>query len=84
MQQDRRRLFDAVSNICLPFFTILGFSLTALKMPQWGLVSSLISEIFWFYSAYRAWKDANQIGILITTAIVTLVLLGGVINYWLM
>lgn len=71
-------------QIGLVGFTMLGFLLTALKYPQYGLISNLTSEIFWFYSAYRAWKEANQIGILITTAFVTVILIGGVVNYWLL
>ncbi|HEY4473698.1 MAG TPA: hypothetical protein VI957_00855 [Candidatus Paceibacterota bacterium] len=63
-------------------FTMLGFLLTGLKMPEYGLIANLISEIFWLYSSYRAWKEANQIGIFVTTILVTLVLLYGIINYW--
>ena len=84
MQNDRRRLFDIISNVCLPVFTTLGFLLTSLKLPQWGLASNLFSEIFWLYSAYRAWKDANQIGIFINTILILIILIGGVVNYWLL
>lgn len=63
-------------------FTALGFLLSALKLPQYGLTANLISEIFWIYSSYKAWKEANQIGIFITTIIITCILIGGVINYW--
>jgi len=63
-------------------FTMLGFLLTSLKLPQWGLVSNLISEIFWLYSSWRAWKEAKQFGIFITTIFVTMVLIFGVANYW--
>ncbi len=66
----------------LVIFTMLGFALTSLKMPEWGLVSNLASEVFWLYSAYRSWKEANQIGIFITTIIITFILVAGVINYW--
>jgi hypothetical protein len=79
-----RSVFDKISNVCLPIFSILGFLLVSLKLPQWGLASSLFSEIFWLYSSYRAWKDANQIGIFITTVIITFILLGGLVNYWLL
>lgn len=63
-------------------FTMLGFLLTSLKFPQYGLICNLISEIFWLYSAYKAWKEARQIGIFITTILVTLIILWGIINYW--
>jgi hypothetical protein len=84
MKNDRRRLFDTISNICLPVFTTLGFLLTSLKLPQWGLASNLFGEIFWLYSSYRAWKDANQIGIFINTILIFIILIGGVVNYWLL
>jgi len=63
-------------------FTILGFLLTGMKLPQYGLIANLISEIFWVYSAYKAWKEANQVGIFITTIVVGSIILFGVINYW--
>lgn len=69
-------------QIGLVGFTMLGFLLTSLKLPEYGIVANLTSQIFWFYSAYRAWKEANQIGMLITTCAATLIFVYGVINYW--
>lgn len=66
----------------LVIFTMLGFLLTSFKHPELGLISNLTSEVFWLYSAYRSWKEANQIGIFITTIVITFILIGGVINYW--
>lgn len=63
-------------------FTALGFLLTSLKLPQYGLIANLISQIFWLYSAYKAWQQADQIGIFIVTIFITLTLIGGIINYW--
>ncbi len=74
--------FDKIAQISLPFFTIGGFLLTSLKKPQYGLIFNLIAQVFWFYSAWQAWKRANQIGILITTFFITAIVLFGVINYW--
>ncbi|MCX6757558.1 MAG: hypothetical protein NTZ44_01590 [Candidatus Nomurabacteria bacterium] len=71
------------AQIGLVLFTLLGFLLTSLKLPQYGLVFNLVSQVFWIYSSYKAWKNANQIGIFINTLIITLVLLWGVINYWI-
>src|SRR3989338_7843252 len=48
-----------IAQVGLVSFTILGFLLTSLKLPQYGLISALISEIFWLYSFYKAWKNAN-------------------------
>ncbi len=69
-------------QVGLVFFTILGALLTSLKFPQYGLISYLISEIFWLYSSFKAWKNANQIGLFITTIVMTFIILAGVINYW--
>jgi hypothetical protein len=74
--------WDFVNNIGLIFFTMLGFLLTSLKYPQYGLLANLVSEIFWLYSAWKAWKEAKQFGILVTTFIITGILLWGVVNYW--
>jgi hypothetical protein len=63
-------------------FTGLGFLLTSLKLPQYGLIANLISQVFWLYSAYKAWREADQIGIFIVTIFITLTLISGIINYW--
>jgi len=72
------------AQVGLVLFTVLGFLLTSLKFPQYGLIFNLIAEIFWIYSSYKAWKNANQVGIFIATIIITLVVLFGVINYWIL
>lgn len=76
------KTWDRIAQVCLVGFTMLGFILTALKLPQYGLISALVSQIFWFYSSYRAWKEANQIGIFITTICISLIVILGIINYW--
>ena len=73
---------NSFMQIGLVLFTMLGFLLTSLKFPQYGLVANLISEIFWLYSSYKSWKEADQVGIFITTIVITLILLYGVLNYW--
>lgn len=83
MNAKKSSLFDQITQFALPTFTIMGFLLTSLKMPELGLVFNLISQIFWLYASYIAWKKANQIGILITTLIITVILLFGIANYWL-
>lgn len=65
-------------------FTGGGFLLTALKLPEYGLVLNLISQIFWSYSSYRAWREANQIGMFLATILITLILISGVVNYWVL
>lgn len=71
-----------LAQVGLVLFTILGFLLTSFKLPAYGLVFNLISQVFWIYSSYKAWKNANQIGIFINTLIITLIVLWGIINYW--
>jgi hypothetical protein len=70
-------------QIGLVGFTAGGFLLTSLKMPEYGLISNLVSEIFWLYASYRAWKEAKQYGVMITTLMITCILLYGVFNYWM-
>jgi hypothetical protein len=75
---------NILMQIGLVGFTMLGFLFTSLKMPQYGLIANLISEIFWLYSSYKAWKSADQIGIFITTICITIILIFGIINYWIL
>jgi len=70
------------AQISLVVFTMLGFLLTSLKLPAYGLIFNLIAQVFWLYSSYKAWKNANQVGIFINTILITLVVLWGIINYW--
>lgn len=74
--------FNGLVQVCVVSFTLLGFLLTALKLPEWGLISNLISQPFWLYSTYKSWKNADQVGAFISTVILTVVILFGVINYW--
>jgi uncharacterized membrane protein (UPF0136 family) len=76
-------MWNTTVQICLPGFTIVGYFLTASKLPQYGLIVGLVSEIFWGYASYRAWK-AGQWGIAVTTVIVTMVFIYGIINYWVL
>ncbi|MFZ2072211.1 MAG: hypothetical protein WA101_01010 [Minisyncoccia bacterium] len=76
------RYLNILVQASLVFFTIGGYLLTSFKLPQYGLIVALISQIFWFYSSYKAWKESNQIGIFITTIFMTLVISFGIFNYW--
>lgn len=76
--------WNGVAQVGLIIFTMLGFLLTSLKLPQYGLVFNLISQVFWIYSSYKAWKNANQIGMFINTLMITVILLWGIINYWIL
>ena len=65
-------------------FTTAGFLLMSLKQPQYGLILSLIAQIFWIYASYKAWKEAGQIGIFINTIALTIIFGYGVLNYWVL
>ncbi len=73
---------NTIAQISLVVFTVGGYLLISLKMPQYGLLVALVGQVFWIPASYRAWKEADQIGIFITTIFITVVVLGGVINYW--
>lgn len=76
--------FNVLMQIGLVGFTMLGFLLTALKMPEYGLVANLTSQIFWLYASWKAWKEANQFGIFVVTLCIIVILISGVVNYWLL
>ncbi len=73
---------NTLMQIGLVVCTGLGFFLTSLKLPHYGVIANLIGQVFWVYSSYRAWREANQIGIFISTVVITLILIYGVTNYW--
>ena len=84
--RERRGLIlgiNVLMQIGLVVCTGLGFLLTSLKLPHYGVIANLIGQVFWVYSSYRAWREADQIGIFISTVIITLILIYGVTNYWL-
>jgi hypothetical protein len=74
--------FNGLMQVCVVFFTMLGFLLIAFKQPGWGLISNLVSEPFWLYSSYKSWKKADQIGAFVNTVMITLILIFGVLNYF--
>jgi hypothetical protein len=77
-----KQKIDKLSQVLLPILTVFGFLLVSLKMPQYGLPIQLASQLVWLYSGYQAWKKAGQIGIFVTSLIVTVIVLFGIINYW--
>lgn len=82
MKELNRRALNNFMQVGLVSFTMLGFLLTSLKLPQYGVIANLISEVFWLYSTYKAWREADQIGMFLNTLIVSGILIFGVINYW--
>lgn len=78
----KEKLFNNVAQFALPGLTIGAQIATSLKYPQFGLIINLMAQPFWLYSSWKAYKQAGQIGILITTIIFTIITAMGIINYW--
>jgi len=80
--EKNKNLFNTITQVAIPVLTIGTQIAIALKYPQWGLVINLIAQPFWLYSAWKSYKKADQIGLLITTIMVTIVILFGIVNYF--
>lgn len=80
----KEKMFDQTVQFALPSLTIGAQIITSLKFPQWGLIINLAAQPFWMYSAWKSYKKAGQIGILINTIIMAIVITLGIINYWLL
>lgn len=78
------KLFDTTSQFAIPGFTIAAQAIISMRHPEWGLLLNLAAQPFWLYSSWRAYKGAGQIGILITSIIMTILISLGLANYWLM
>ncbi|QQS61516.1 MAG: hypothetical protein IPN70_01135 [Candidatus Moraniibacteriota bacterium] len=79
---NKEKLFNSVTQFALPGLTIGAQIATSLKYPQFGLIINLLAQPFWLYSSWKSYKQAGQIGILITTIIFTVITAMGIINYW--
>jgi hypothetical protein len=79
---ENKKLFDSTAQLALPVLTISGQVVISLKYPEWGLIINLIAQPFWLYSSWKAYKQAEQKGLFISTIIMTIVITAGVINYW--
>lgn len=79
---DKKKAFNILAQFALPALTIGAQIATSLKYPQWGLIINLVSQPFWLYSSWKAYKQAKQIGIFVTTIIFTIITALGIINYW--
>ncbi|MBI4974072.1 hypothetical protein HZC27_05685 [Candidatus Roizmanbacteria bacterium] len=80
--KSKQSLFNKITQIALPLMTISVQVAIALKLPQWGLIINMLAQPFWIYSAWKSYKQAGQIGLLITTLVVTVIIGLGIINYW--
>jgi len=77
-----KNIFNNLVQFALPSLTIGAQIATSLKFPQYGLILNLLAQPFWLYSSWKSWKQAGQIGILITTIIFAIITLFGIVNYW--
>lgn len=81
MKKQWNKGINAVTQVAIPVFTIAGFIITSMKHPEIGLIVNLCAQPFWFYSSRKSYKEAGQYGLLVTTAIITIILIGGIVNY---
>jgi len=79
-----KKTVDSLTQWMIPCLTISAQVAIALKYPQWGLVINMASQPFWLYSGWKAYNQAGQSGILITTVIFTIITAAGIINYWVL
>ncbi len=82
MNSRLKKVWEITVQVGLPAATLLGFLLISMGKPEWGVVVSLGSQVFWLYSSYHAWRGAGQLGIFINTILATMIFTYGVINYW--
>lgn len=80
----KKSAFNSVTQFIIPSLTIASMLAISLKYPQWGLLINLVAQPFWLYSGWKAYKKAGQIGIFVTTIIVTVTITFGLINYWIL
>jgi len=81
---NNKKLFNLITQIAIPVLTVSTQIAIALKYPQWGLIINMIAQPFWLYSSWKAYKKAGQIGIFITTILITFIIGFGIVNYWLL
>ena len=80
--EKNKSFFNTITQIAIPVLTVGTQIAIALKYPQWSLVINLISQPFWIYSSWKAYKKAGQVGLLVTTLMVTVVICLGIFNYF--
>lgn len=83
MNKTKSSLFNNITQWALPTLTIGGQLLTSLKYPEFGLIVNMIAQPFWIYAAWKAYREANQIGLLVNSIVFSIVTLFGILNYWL-
>jgi hypothetical protein len=80
----KEKIFDQLTQVAIPVFTLGAQVIFALKVPQWGLAFNLAAQPFWLYSTWKSYKKAGQIGMFINTVAFTFITIFGLINYWIL
>jgi hypothetical protein len=70
-------ILDTISQYAIPILTLSGMFLIARKV-KWGFVLALLSQPFWFFTAYAH----DQWGVFFNTVIYTGVLIYGAYNWF--
>jgi hypothetical protein len=73
--------FNKISQFAIPVLTVSAILALSLKQPVLSLFLNLSAQPFWFYSTWKAYKKAGQIGMLINTFLITIILSFGIFNY---
>lgn len=55
----KRTRMDTVTQFAIPGLMAIGYLLTSMKYTQWGVIVNLTAQPFWFYSSYKAYKEAG-------------------------
>jgi len=80
---NNKNSFNTLTQVAIPVLTVGTQLFIAMKLPQWGLIVNFIAQPFWLYSSWKSYKQAGQIGLLVTTILVTIIIGLGLINYWI-
>ncbi len=78
----KKNILNSATQVLIPSLTIGAQIAIAMKYPQYGLIINLSVQPFWLYSGWRAWHEAEQSGIFVTSIICTIIIIMGVVNYW--
>ncbi len=76
--------FNKTIQVLLPLCAILGWLLTSLKHPEFGLIAAFTAQLLWLHVTYQGWKKANQPGGFFTTLLEISIISFGIMNYWLL
>lgn len=83
MKKKTHSPLDTISQFAIPTFTLGAQLALSMKYPEWALILNMVAQPFWLYSSWQSYKNAGQVGILITTLAFSLITAIGIVNYWL-